>query len=1325
MSFTKNGYHFLQEGGEMGQLIREKDWTQTPLGQPASWSQSLKQMVRVMLDNPFAMYIAWGNDLTQIYNDAFRPILGKNKHPQALGASAKETFSEIWEITGPMLARVMHGEAISRSNFKLPINRNGIVEECYFDFSYSPIRMDNGKIGGILTTVMETTMQQKALAAVEERNDELQFVIESAQLGTFDYNPKTDRFSGNARLRNWFGLPLEGEIELKDAIDAIAENDRNRIVNAIQEVLKFESGGNYNVKFKVIHRITNKVTHVHAKGRTWFNEDKMAYRFTGTVEDITEQTLANIKTKEAESHIRTMILESPVGICVLDANTLICETVNDSFVQIVGKSRNQILGDEYWNTFADVKNDYFEVLNTVIETGEAFTANEVEITFIHNHKPEKFYISFVYAPLKNENDKVVKVAVWVQNDTPQVLARKEIMVSERNLRLMILQAPLAIAIFRGKDYTIEIANRFALELWDKKEEEVLNIPIMQAIPELESQGIDKLLDEVTNTGKRFFTSEMPVKLIRDKVLKTIYINFSFEPLYGNDGNINGIMAIGFDITEQVEARKKIEASEQSIRALVESAPFPIGVYQGEELRITLANQSIIDIWGKGNDVIGKLWTDILPELKKQKIFDQIRQVFHTGRAYHAKNQKVHLLKNGALTPFYFNYSFTPLIDAEGQVYAVMNTAAEVTELNEAKLRVEENEKRFRDSVKQAPIGIAIFRGRDYKAELANDSYLQLIDKTEEEFLGKPMFESIPEVEENLAPIVEEIFRTGEDYHGYEFQVNFDRNGIKETKYFNFFYHPLQENKEITGFMVVASDVTSTVKAKQLILENQEKLNLVIDGSELGIYDVDLTNGKIEASERCYEILGFKGKKDLTNEELLANFFPDDLAVRKLAFEKAYKSGKLMYQARVVWNDNAIHWMDVNGKIFFDANGNPQRILGTVRDITEEKTFQQELLEREEKFRLLADSMPQYIWTADPDGNLDYFNQSMYDFTGLAPGQLNDENWVQMVHPDDRERNMARWKQSIKTGENYLFEQRFRKHDGEFRWQLSRAIPQRDIDGVIKRWVGTSTDIQEQKMFAKELEKQVKARTNELEQKNVDLEKMNKELESFVYISSHDLQEPLRKIQMFSSRLVEMEYDTLSENGKKHFEKIQNSAFRMQQLIRDLISYSRTNVKETNYEIVDLQEIIDDVKETLSEELAKDKVHFELCDICEVKIIPVQFRQVILNLISNSIKFAQENQPLVITIQCTEVKGEDIEIVGLSKEINYTHIRYKDNGIGFEQAYNEKIFEVFQRLHSRHTYSGTGIGLAIVKRIIENHEGDIIANGVPKEGATFDIYLPAP
>ncbi len=1193
MSTDSNKFYFLEGGGEMGKLIRDKDWSKTPLGDPNTWPQPLRTMVGVLLDNPFGMYIAWGKEYTQIYNDGYRPILGATKHPQALGIGTRETFSEVWHIIGSMFDRVMDGEAVGFPDFMLPLERNGFVETCYFDFAYSPIRLETGEVGGVLVTVIETTNKKKTEDDLKAINNELEFVIEAAQLGTFDYNPLTNKLSTNARLREWFGSSHQKEIELAHVMNAIVEKDRERVSNAIREVLEYSLGGEYNVEYTIINAVSKKETIVHAKGRAWYNERKIAYRLNGTIEDVTNR----------------------------------------------------------------------------------------------------------------------------------VLARKKIEESERRLRLMILKAPVAISIFRGADYKVEIANKNALELWRRTEDEVLNISIFEAMPELASQGIKELLDNVVNTGNRFATSDLPLQLLRNGILETVYVNFSYEALYDTEGKINGIMGIGYDVTPQVEARKKVEESEQNMRALVESAPFPIGVFVGEEIRISLANQSIMDAWGKGNDVIGKLYSEILPEFGNQQIFEQIREVLHTGIPFHAKNQKVDIVKNGKLSSFYFNYSFTPLLDASDNVYAVMNTAAEVTELLEAKQKVEESEKRFRDTVMQAPLGIVILRGPKHETEMANESYLQIVDKTEKEFVGKPLFETLPEVKETIAPILDDIYKTGNAYHGYEFPVDLNRHGKTEISYFNFVYHPLKENKIISGIMVVATEVTATVKAKHLIEENEEKLKLIIEASELGTWDLNIKTQDMVASERCYDILGFPNTKNLTPEELIAHVHPDDLKIRTEAFEKAFEIGSLHYQLRILWEDQSLHWKDVKGKVYYDEHHDPVRMLGTVRDITEERALQQQLLEREQKFRLLADSMPEHVWTSDPNGNLNYWNKTVIDYSGLSQEELTTNGWLEMVHPDDRNENIEQWNQAISSGKDFLVEHRFRKYNGEYRWQLSRAIPQKDKDGIIKMWVGTSTDIQEQKMFTTELENMVMLRTNELQQKNIDLEKMNKELQSFVYISSHDLQEPLRKIQIFASRILETEYATLSENAAKYFTRMQKSAYRMQNLIQDLIAYSRTNAQEKNYEIVDLLEIIEDVQETLTEELEQNKVTFKLNINCKVKIIPVQFKQVIYNLISNSIKFARADPPLIIKIDCEEVIGKDTGIETLSGEKQYCHIRFADNGIGFDPQYSEKIFEVFQRLHSKEEYSGTGIGLAIVKKIIENHNGTILANSLIIEGATFDIYIP--
>ncbi|MEO6254482.1 MAG: ATP-binding protein, partial [Ferruginibacter sp.] len=238
-----------------------------------------------------------------------------------------------------------------------------------------------------------------------------------------------------------------------------------------------------------------------------------------------------------------------------------------------------------------------------------------------------------------------------------------------------------------------------------------------------------------------------------------------------------------------------------------------------------------------------------------------------------------------------------------------------------------------------------------------------------------------------------------------------------------------------------------------------------------------------------------------------------------------------------------------------------------------------------------------------------------------------------------------------------------------------------------------------------------------------LEKMNKELQSFAYISSHDLQEPLRKIQTFASRITDKEKENLSENGKDLFKRMQASAERMQSLIDDLLAYSRTHTLERDFQKVNLNAIIEKVTQDLKEEIEQKHATIENPKICEAKAIPFQFQQLFYNLISNSLKFSNPEHPLHITINSEHSEGSKLDNKNLQSDKFYCHISVADNGIGFEPQYNEKIFELFQRLHGKNEYTGTGIGLAIVKRIVENHNGIIAANGELGKGATFDIYLP--
>ena len=257
------------------------------------------------------------------------------------------------------------------------------------------------------------------------------------------------------------------------------------------------------------------------------------------------------------------------------------------------------------------------------------------------------------------------------------------------------------------------------------------------------------------------------------------------------------------------------------------------------------------------------------------------------------------------------------------------------------------------------------------------------------------------------------------------------------------------------------------------------------------------------------------------------------------------------------------------------------------------------------------------------------------------------------------------------------------------------------------------DITEQKKYAKKLEEM-----------NRELIKMNEELTSFAYVSSHDLQEPLRKIQMFSKRILEKEVNSLSDEGKNFFYRMDNAASRMQLLINDLLTYSRTNTSQKHFEKTDLSLLLAEVKQELMEKISATSTVIDCGPLPVLSLIPFQFKQLFTNLITNSIKFARSGVSPHIAIRSEVVDGHKIDKSTVNMEIKYWHIAIADNGTGFDPKFNEQIFGLFHRLHGRKDYEGTGIGLAIAKKVIENHNGFIAAEGVEDEGATIHLYLPA-
>src|SRR5688572_7035268 len=343
------------------------------------------------------------------------------------------------------------------------------------------------------------------------------------------------------------------------------------------------------------------------------------------------------------------------------------------------------------------------------------------------------------------------------------------------------------------------------------------------------------------------------------------------------------------------------------------------------------------------------------------------------------------------------------------------------------------------------------------------------------------------------------------------------------------------------------------------------------------------------------------------------------------------------------------------------------------------------------YRMLVENITEGALTLSEDGLIVYTNNYFHEIISIPYEQVIGKYIFNFIHTDSKE-----------TFNELFIKGLAGQSKGEINFMsANKIIP------VYVSLTSLYPTLQTVGMIITDLTEKKKQEL-ELEAKNAELEKMNKELQAFAYISSHDLQEPLRKIQTFATRIMERELDNLSDNAKEQFTRMQIAAKRMQTLIDDLLAYSRTNSFERKFENTDLNKIVEEVKDDLKEDLRLKNAIIETTEMCEANVIPFQFRQLMHNLIGNSLKFSNPNQPPHIKIKSQIAKGIEFNNESLLPQNKYCHISIIDNGIGFERQYSEKIFEVFQRLHGKNEYNGIGIGLSIVKKIVENHNGIITA-----------------
>jgi PAS domain S-box-containing protein len=532
-----------------------------------------------------------------------------------------------------------------------------------------------------------------------------------------------------------------------------------------------------------------------------------------------------------------------------------------------------------------------------------------------------------------------------------------------------------------------------------------------------------------------------------------------------------------------------------------------------------------------------------------------------------------------------------------------------------------------------------------------------------------------------------------------------------------------ESASFHAFVTIQQEKINTIN--QLQKRHEEQLLEAQEIAGIGSFEWNLKKGQSYFTPQVFKIFEIEKTTNLT--AFLEFVHPGDRIKVKVAIEKAMR-GEDDFECEYRYIKNGkekILWS--RGVVNFEGK-KAVNMKGTVMDITDRHYILQRLQRNEELYKqaqALA-HIGNWVWNLRTEEIT--WSDELYRIFGLEP-QLEEitlERFFSLIHPEDRDARKLELLKSLTTRITEDYTMRIIVPDGTIKVLQCKANILSDENEKPYKMVGTFQDITEEKKIKSELENstnQLAELNRSLEQKNKELERSNKELTSFSYVASHDLQEPLRKIKTFSDLIVKNNFDELSAEGKEFFDRIMTSSMRMQRLIHDLLSFSRIQTDTNPPQPTDLNVLLTDIKKMYKDPIQEKSLSITFDKLPVINAVPFQLQQLFENIIGNSVKYSKHEGVILISIVSELVEGSELQGLGATHK-SYHKITVADNGIGFEQKHSERIFEVFQRLHAKTEYSGTGIGLAICKKIAENHSGFIKARGRLNEGAVFDIYLPA-
>jgi PAS domain S-box-containing protein len=605
-----------------------------------------------------------------------------------------------------------------------------------------------------------------------------------------------------------------------------------------------------------------------------------------------------------------------------------------------------------------------------------------------------------------------------------------------------------------------------------------------------------------------------------------------------------------------------------------------------------------------------------------------------------------------------------------------------------------NQQNFSNLMAQAPVAIGVLRGPQLIIELANKQILQLWGK-DESVVGLPIAEGLPEIKgQPFIGLLENVYNTGITFYGSEAKVALEREGALGDYYFNFVYRALTESDgRISGIMVVATEVTEQVLSRRKLEDAEERLRLAAEATGLGTFDLDLQSGEIIHSPRLAEIFGRESNQHISHTQLRQIVLPVDLPIIIKAFDRALQTGIYFYEARVVWLDSTIHWIRTNGRIVYDDNQVPMRMLGTLQDITEQKRVHDDLQKSEENLRLATQAAELGTFDMDLVNRSLLWDKRCRELFGMdEDGPVDYEtSFLLGLHPNDRQKTDDAVSYAFdKSQSNGDYDVEYRTiglDDKRLRWVRAKGkVLFNDID-MPYRFIGTVLDITENKQ-------------NEIRKND------------FIAMASHELKTPLTSLKAYIQLLLA----TAARNGDNFLlnalQKSENQINKMTRLIYGFLDMSKLESGKLQLEPheFDISGLIEEVIADNRPIAQNHTITFTDGEPIIITADREKIGQVINNFISNAVKYSPKETDIKVFVE--NIRGQ-------------LKVTVKDNGIGIKLKDQQNIFQRFYRVQDDSTkgFSGFGIGLYLSAEIIQLHKGSVGVQSQEGQGAAFYFTLP--